>query len=164
MLKENKFWLFLVVITVIILGTSCNPVKKFEQEEKQTIQDFIAVHPEYSFNLKESGLYYFDVTVGTGPGLVQHDTAYVLYTGKTLSGTVFDSNDGTTDTLIFPVEEGAVIPGFDEGVTYMNEGGSAVFLIPSYLAFGNYNYYIPPYTPVLFEVSLVRVKPSVGKK
>lgn len=164
MLKKTKFWFSLVVITVIIFGTSCNPTKKYEQEEEQKIQDFIIAHPEYNFDLKASGLYYFDATVGTGTAVTTHDTAFVMYTGKLLSGTVFDSNVESNDTLVFPLNEGAVITGFDEGVSYMKQGGSAVFLIPSYLAFGNYNYYIPPYTPVLFEVSLVKVKLSAGKK
>ena len=59
-----------------------------------------------------------------------HDTAYVVYTGKFLDGTVFDSNVGKA-SLIFPVDEGVLIQGFDEGITYMNQGGKAQFLIPS---------------------------------
>jgi FKBP-type peptidyl-prolyl cis-trans isomerase len=67
---------------------------------------------------------------------------------------------GTTDTLIFPVNEGKLsVIGFDEGITYMKEGGRAFFLVPSSLAFGaSGTYYIYPYTPFIFQVQLVKLK------
>jgi FKBP-type peptidyl-prolyl cis-trans isomerase len=41
----------------------------------------------------------------------------------------------------------------------MREGGKALFLMPSKLAYGSAGYYsIPGYTPLLFEVDLVKVK------
>lgn len=70
---------------------------------------------------------------------------------------------GITDTLFFPVNEETLISGFDEGITYMNEGGKAMFLIPSFLGYGNSGYYMPSYTPILFDVELVKLKPGPGK-
>ena len=58
----------------------------------------------------------------------------------------------------------ALIAGFDEGITYMKEGGKATFLIPSKLAYGTSGYYtIPGYTPLLYDVQLVKVIPGPGK-
>jgi hypothetical protein len=43
----------------------------------------------------------------------------------------------------------------------MKEGGSATFLIPSKLAYGTQGYYtIPGYTPLLYDVQLVKVIPG----
>ena len=49
----------------------------------------------------------------------------------------------------------------------MIEGGQAKFLVPSKLAYGSTgNYYgtIPPYTPLVFDVNLVRVKEGLKIK
>ena len=123
------------------------------------IQEFINNNPTFPFQLEPSGLYYLDLIIGTGPAPVTHDTAFVKYAGRFLEGTVFDSDIGRTDTLIFPVNEGYLISGFEEGISYMREGGRALFLIPSKLAYGPEGYYtIPGYTPILYEVDLVKVK------
>jgi FKBP-type peptidyl-prolyl cis-trans isomerase len=142
---------------------SCLSDKTEEHElrEAANIQKYLDDNPSLNFELKSSGLYYMDVVTGQGPQAVPHDTAYVFYSLKLLDGTELDSNVGTKDTLIFPVFEGFLISGFDEGITYMNEGGTAKFLVPSRLAYGTTgNYYgtVPGYTPLLFDVNLVKVK------
>lgn len=155
--------LWLPVTVLIISLYSCNPASQYEKEEASQIQDFLSKNPGLHFDLKPSGLYYYDVSVGTGITPVAHDSAYVMYTATFLDGTVIDTNVGTTDTLITAVGEGWLIPGFDEGLTYMKEGGTALLLLPSSLAYGPTGYYtIPGYTPLLFELSLSRVVQSTG--
>lgn len=126
--------------------------------EEILIQNFIISNPNYSFQLKPSGLYYADLIVGSGPATVEHHAAYVKYTGKFLNGVAFDTNVGKPDTLIFPVNEGWLIPGMDEGILYMRSGGKALLLIPSKLAYGKAGLYpdIPGDTPLLFEIDLVK--------
>ena len=161
----NSILLFLTVGLVIAL-VSCNPASKYEKAEKQSISNYLNNHPTDTFALESSGLYYHQVLLGTGPMPVAHDTAYVVYTGKFLDGTVFDSNVGKA-SLIFPVAEGVLIQGFDEGILYMNQGGKAQFLIPSSLGYGTQGYYtIGGYTPLIYDVELVQVKlgPGTGKK
>jgi len=41
-----------------MLVSSCDLTKKYEKEEKEEIQNYLSQHPELSFVLKESGLYY----------------------------------------------------------------------------------------------------------
>ena len=150
-------------VGIVIALVSCNPASKYEKAEKESISNYINNHLTDTFTLESSGLYYHQVLLGTGPTPVTHDTAYVVYTGKFLDGTVFDSNVGET-SLIFPVDEGVLIQGFDEGITYMKQGGKAQFLLPSKLAYGTQGYYtIGGYTPLIYDVELVRVKPGPVK-
>ena len=154
---QLKHGIYALAVVLIMTAVSCDPAKKFEKEEQAKIDTFLGEHGDLSFVRKTSGLYYFEETTGSGLQAVKNDTAYVFYTGKFLDGTKFDSNVGTKDTLIFLVSNGYLIPGFDEGISYMKSGGKAQFLVPSYLGYGNTGYYMPAFTPLLFEVSLVKL-------
>jgi FKBP-type peptidyl-prolyl cis-trans isomerase len=154
---SKKTILTLLTGLLIIFVTSCMSTKKFEKEEESLIQDYLAKNPDLDFELKPSGLYYLDILTGTGPAAETHDTAYILYAAKYLNGNTFDTNVGTIDTLITPVNEGYLIAGFDEGISYMKEGGKSQLIVPSYLGYGQSGYRFPAYTPVLFEVDLVKV-------
>jgi FKBP-type peptidyl-prolyl cis-trans isomerase len=155
--------LFLAAALILSLG-SCDPAKKYEKAEKASIQKYLSDHSNLNFELKPSGLYYYEELTGTGRAPVIHDTAYVMFSLKFIDETLLFTNVGTTDTLIFPVAEGALIYGFDEGITYMKQGGKSTFLIPSSLAYGAAGSYpIDGYTPLLYDVQLVRVKPGPGK-
>jgi FKBP-type peptidyl-prolyl cis-trans isomerase len=158
----NKFprsVLFFLTGALIVTLVSCDPAKKNEKAEEESISNYLNTHSTDTFTLESSGLYYRDVVVGTGIQPQLHDTAYVLYTGKFLDGSTFDSNVGDSgEQLVFPVGEGLLIAGFDEGITYMKAGGKAEFLVPSSLAYGTQGYYtIAGYTPLLYEVELVKV-------
>jgi FKBP-type peptidyl-prolyl cis-trans isomerase FkpA len=161
--KFFKPVLFLLISGIIVSMVACNPAAKYEKNEREAIANYLNTHSTDTFTLKESGLYYRDVTVGTDRLAQLHDTAYVIYTGKYLNGTVFDTNVGGTK-LIFPVGEGLMIQGFDEGIMYMRQGGTAQFLVPSKLAYGTQGYYsIAGYTPLLYEVQLVKVAAGPAK-
>jgi FKBP-type peptidyl-prolyl cis-trans isomerase FkpA len=165
MIRKNGLILSLLLSSVLILTvSSCDPGAKYEKQERAEIQDYFSNNPNQTFVLEPSGLYYYEVQVGTGIKPVKHDTAWVKYTGKFLDGTVFDTNVGKADSLKVPVDEGWLIPGFDEGITLVNKGGKAMLLLPSSLAYGPTGYYIiGPYTPLLFDIELVRVKKGPGK-
>lgn len=156
--------LFLTAILLIALW-SCNKSTDYEKEESELIQNYLSTHDTLDFVLKPSGLYYLEVLPGSGQELVAHDTAYVKYIGAFLGGGIFDTNVGTTDTLVVPVNEGLLISGFDEALTYMKEGGRAVVILPSSLAYGPYGSYpyIPGFTPLLFDIAVVKVKHGPGK-
>lgn len=159
MIKKPFFnLLFLVAIPLLIV--SCDPSKKAERNEKESIQTYLGENSNLNFERKSSGLYYLEVQTGHGRTATKSDTAYIYYTGKFLDGTTFDTNIGYGSILIRPVNEGYLIEGFDEGLTYMREGGKAVFLIPSNLGYGSSGMGFPGYTPSLFEVEMVRLKPG----
>ncbi len=102
---------------------------------------------------KASGLYYIETKAGTGTQAVAGKKAKVKYVGTFLDGRQFDSG-----TYTFTVGAGKVIRGWDEGISYMKQGGQALLIIPSDLAYGQYGYgNIPGFTPLLFAVELLSV-------
>ena len=147
---------------IVILITSCLGTEKLERKEREEIEEFLHMNPDLNFELKPSGLYYLDIIVGTGVQPAAHDTAYIFYTASFLNNFVFDTNVDTKDTLISAVND--LLPGFEEAVTYMNVGGKSLFIVPSDIGFGQSDVRFPAYTPILYEVDLVRVKPGPGAK
>ena len=154
----SRFLYFGAITAVIIIMTpGCDPSKALEEEEAKEIQNYLDGHTDIDYVKKNSGLYYYDESVGTGQLAATHDTAYIFYKGTYLDGTQFDTNLGTTDTLISPVNEGWLIAGFDEAITYMRVGGKAKVIVPSYLGYFNY-------IPFHFDIYLVRLVPGPGGK
>jgi FKBP-type peptidyl-prolyl cis-trans isomerase len=160
MIKKNRLTTLMLIFTVIYITlVSCDPSKKYEKEEEALIQNYLLSNLNLKFELQPSGLYYLTIQEGTGITPVKSDTAWIKYTGKFLNGDIFDTNIGTTDTLVRPVDEGWIIKGFDEALTLMKVGEKAMFLLPSKLAYGPSGYYIiGGFTPLLFDIELVKVK------
>lgn len=85
-----------------------------------------------------------EVRAGTGPTAQVGDVVFVKYTGKLADGTVFDQSQSLPlppgllpDGNPFPIEEGATIPGFEQGLQQMQKDGKYVLEIPSELAYGD---------------------------
>jgi len=140
---------------VIFMTSGCDSSKQLEKDEANKIQAYLSENPDLNYELKPSGLYYLDEVVGTGALAVTHDTAYSFYSGYFINGTKFATNVGTTDTLIYPVNEGWLIRGFDEAITYMKVGGKCKILMPGSLGYFDY-------TPRLFDIQLIKVIPGPG--
>lgn len=106
----------------------------------------------------QNGLYHLDETVGQGQVAVPGDRVAVHYTGWLPEGTEFDSSRGGTP-FEFTVGAGEVIPGWDEGVAGMREGGVRKLVIPAELAYGDAGAggVIPPNATLVFEVELLDV-------
>jgi FKBP-type peptidyl-prolyl cis-trans isomerase len=107
-----------------------------------------------------SGLEYIEVEPGTGMQAEAGKTVSVHYTGKFQDGKVFDSSISRGEPLDFPLGQGRVIKGWDEGIALMKVGGKAQFIIPPDLAYGERGAggVIPPNATLVFDVELVDVK------
>ncbi len=163
MIRKNFRAIIPLAAAVLIMSVvSCDPGRKMEKEEKESIQAYLEKNSSLNFVKQPSGLYYLEVVEGTGISPVRTDSAYVKYTGKFLDGSVFDSNVSSGKLYGFII--GQNITGFDEGITLMKPGGKSTLLIPSSLAYGAMGTYgISGYTPLLFEIELVKAVPYTGK-
>lgn len=129
-----------------------------------------------------SGLRYVITEEGSGEKPVAGDTIRVNYTGSLTSGKIFDSSIESVaksqaglynamrpyEPIKFPVGQGQVIRGWDEGLMLLSKGSKAKFIIPSELAYGERgsgDATIPPYSPLVFEVEVVDIiKPTAPQQ
>lgn len=111
--------------------------------------------------MTESGLYYNEEKAGTGKLATSGSKVKVHYLGTLLDGTKFDSSYDRKAPFEFTIGRGEVIPGWDEGVAMMKEGGKATLIIPSKLGYGPAGSGpIPPFSTLVFEVELISAAPS----
>jgi cyclophilin family peptidyl-prolyl cis-trans isomerase len=105
----------------------------------------------------DSGLYYKITREGTGDNPAKGSEVTVNYRGILLDGTIFDSSYKRNEPITFPLGEGRVIAGWDEGIALLKKGAAAKFIIPSELAYGSVGSgsVIPPNAILIFEVELV---------
>lgn len=111
-----------------------------------------------------SGLQIIDIKPGTGPTPQPGQICVVRYTGwlwkNGTRGKKFDSSAGRRP-FEFPLGEGRVIAGWDEGVASMQVGGKRNLIIPPDLAYGEAgagNGIIPPDATLIFEIELLAIK------
>ncbi|WP_222262455.1 FKBP-type peptidyl-prolyl cis-trans isomerase [Modestobacter marinus] len=102
-----------------------------------------------------------DVLVGVGAEAADGSTVAVKYVGAFYeTGEEFDSSwsRGTEETLPVTLGAGQVIPGFEQGITGMREGGRRMITIPSDLAYGDQGRGpIPGGATLVFVLDLVQV-------
>ena len=103
-----------------------------------------------------SGLYYRDITVGTGATLASGRTVGMRYSGAFVNGTVFDANPAPKAVFTFVLGSGQVIKGWDEGLVGMKVGGTRQLIIPPSLAYGSSDYAgIPGGSVLVFTVDAI---------
>ncbi len=107
-----------------------------------------------------------DLQPGTGDTVRFRSAILVAYTGwlydgcaADLKGAKFDSSEGRPTPFGLIVGAGRVIRGWDEGLIGMKEGGKRLLVIPAAKAYGARGVpgKIPPNTPLVFEVEVVKI-------
>lgn len=112
-----------------------------------------------AMSMTASGLYYQDVTVGSGAVAQAGKQLTVHYTGWLPDGTKFDSSVDRGQPFGFTLGTGVVIPGWDEGVAGMRVGGVRKLVIPSSLGYGARGARaIPPNSVLVFSIQLLSVQ------
>ncbi len=109
-----------------------------------------------------SGLKYVDFQAGTGESPQAGQTVVVNYTGwLQADGVKFDSSLDSGQPFSFPLGQGDVIKGWDEGVATMKVGGHRRLVIPPDLAYGAQGFApaIPPDATLIFDVELLNIEP-----
>jgi FKBP-type peptidyl-prolyl cis-trans isomerase len=101
-----------------------------------------------------------DLIVGDGPAAANGDTLTVQYVGVLFAdGKQFDTSWGKPDPFEFPLGQGGVIAGWDQGLVGMKVGGRRKLIIPSDLAYGAQGSppTIPPDAALIFTVDLKKI-------
>jgi FKBP-type peptidyl-prolyl cis-trans isomerase FkpA len=103
----------------------------------------------------ESGLGYIIHEAGNGPPAEPGQMVEVHYIGMLTDGTVFDQSFPRGQPISFPLGVGAVISGWDEGLSLLNVGSKATFFIPAELGYGDVEQGpIPANSELIFYVEL----------
>ena len=107
-----------------------------------------------------SGLKYVEMTVGTGAAPQAGQVVQAHYTGWLTDGKKFDSSRDRGQTFAFPLGQGRVIRGWDEGIASMKVGGRRLLIIPPTLGYGERGAggVIPPNATLVFDVELVGIQ------
>jgi FKBP-type peptidyl-prolyl cis-trans isomerase FkpA len=106
-----------------------------------------------------SGLQYWDIKVGDGPGVSPGAKLTVQYTGWLENGQKFDSSLDRKQPFEFRLGIDPVIKGWAEGISTMKAGGKRQLRIPPQLAYGERGAgnVIPPNATLIFDVELLQV-------
>ncbi len=128
-----------------------------KQEDQKIIQQYLDSTGQKG-QATDDGVYVIVHKEGEGAPAEKGQTVSIMYTGKTLDGTVFDSNIDSsfhhTDPLVFPLGQGRMIPGMESGMKLLKKGAEATLVIPSGLAYGPNGRppVIKPNSVLLFDV------------
>jgi FKBP-type peptidyl-prolyl cis-trans isomerase len=121
----------------------------------------------------ESGIRYIVMRQGKGPVPAANQTVDVHYDGYLIDGTHFDTSysalarqyglfDARNPYQPYPVviDQGTVIPGWNEALKMFNKGTRATICIPSSLAYGPQpqGELIPPNSVLLFDIEVVNIR------
>jgi FKBP-type peptidyl-prolyl cis-trans isomerase FkpA len=128
---------------------------------QQVYEDYKAGNLDDQLQTTPSGLRYVIHEEGSGKEAEAGRGVVVQYIGRLSSnGEVFDQSFERGQGIPFPLGQGRVIPGWDEGIDLLQEGDRATFIIPSELAYGEQGSgaTIPPGSELLFYVELEKVQ------
>lgn len=112
------------------------------------------------------GMYLIEVKKGTGQSPKAGDSVIVNYTGTFLNGTVFDSSVKRNEPFGFVMGKEQVIEGWEQALRLMKEGATATIILPSSLGYDSTGfldqktgkYFISPYSPLKFQIELLKIK------
>jgi cyclophilin family peptidyl-prolyl cis-trans isomerase len=107
-----------------------------------------------------SGLVYVILDKGKGAEVKEGNKVSLHYTGTLRrGGKKFDSSIDRGAPLDFQYKVQRMIPGFEEGITLIKEGGKILLFIPYYNAYGKQGRQgsIPAYSDLVFEIELLQV-------
>ena len=104
----------------------------------------------------ESGLRMIIHKEGNGEKPRAGQTVSVHYTVLLETGKKFDSSHDRGRPFKFPLGQGRVIKGWDEGIALMSKGEKRTLVIPPELGYGSQDKgRIPPNSTLIFEVELI---------
>ena len=149
----------LVGVGVLVLMMACRDSGTGLKDPEDLDFDAVTGVDLSAMTKTSSGLYWQDLTPGTGVQVAAGDTVTVHYTGWLHDGTKFDSSVDRGTPFEFILGAGMVIQGWDEGVAGMAVGGKRKLVIPPALGYGSARSgSIPGGSTLVFDVELLSVR------
>ena len=109
----------------------------------------------------DSGLQVLEVVAGDGPTPQEGDLVTMDFSGSLPDGTMFGDSYSSGQPITVVYGSGQLLPGWEEGLALMKEGGEAKMVLPPELAFGEQGMgMIPPNSEVILDVALLAVEPA----
>lgn len=168
-----KYFLPLFFMVVLLACSDTTPTESSplapEINVKETTAEIAVWEPGSAFattgdasQTTPSGLQYVIIEEGSGRAPRAGDLVAAHYTGVLADGTKFASSYDQDEPIQFTLGTGEVIPGWDEGMSLLKEGGKARLIIPPELGYGSRGSgrVIPPNATLYLEVELVSVWPG----
>jgi peptidylprolyl isomerase len=173
--QMNKLAWLLAATLLLLLAVACGPATPTPPEEAEpevTESESSVDLPELSevelppadpivvegALTTESGLQYVEKVAGDGPAPQEGDIITLHFTGTLPDGTVFGDSYSSNQpvTVIYGREQ--LLPGWEEGLGLMKEGGQAQLIVPPELGFGSEPVgAIPPNSQLILDVELLSV-------
>ena len=127
-----------------------SPVAQSNIDEGKAFIDSLAMN-DPNLQISLSGLVYIIHKQGSGAAITTKTPIKITFKGQRTDGTVFDSIASPTEVNVVEL-----IPGLKEGVTMLNKGGEATFVIPGNLAYGVKGSpgKIPPMATLIYDVKI----------
>lgn len=170
MILKTKKTVWYVYLTVsLVLLTNCGKSGKNKSDNKKDSvkkETVLKRHDEYKISFDKekaqkttSGIAYTIVQEGiTVP--TKGKKAYIHYTGKFLDDQIIHTSQNKEPFWFrLGAKNSVVIPGIEEAVMLLKEGGKGNFLLPPDLCYGSQGYdIIPPNTPLYYEIELIKLQ------
>ena len=186
MVAMRKIFFLLISVFILALAlVACDrDFSDKEGDELAMLEAWVQVNGIPTESLKPSGLYFVNQQEGTGLSPSEGDFVIYSYKEKSLDGIVLSTNDSATAVLygeynvnvhysqLFTKYDKSnstvegyqreMVKGVHEGLGYMKEGGKAMLIMPSKLAYGKRSVsytssVIRPYQSLVYEVELHKV-------
>jgi FKBP-type peptidyl-prolyl cis-trans isomerase len=131
--------------------------EKRREMERQELAAFIQENA-ITATPAESGLLYVENKAGKGKIPAAGNILKLHYSVKLITGRVLFDSKAEGEPMVHQMGSGRSGRGFDEGLEKMREGGEAMFVVPSNIAFGEEGGgAIPPFATLIFNVELLNV-------
>ncbi len=154
----KRIFLAALITTALLVPAEAQPKRPRPRTKKATP----AAKPAAPSNsmTTASGLTIVFTKRGTGAKPTAGQTVSVHYTGLLTDGTKFDSSRDRNEPIAFPLGQGRVIKGWDEGIAQLGVGDQAILIIPPTIGYGERGAggVIPPNATLIFVVELVGIQ------
>lgn len=168
---ENTAWIAYDVVCVDILDKSV-----WEERQAAEMLDILVINQlidsliniyknrkirtQLALQKTRSGLQYLILKEGSGNYPVEGQQVAVHYAAYLRHGRLVDNSIERNEPFWFPLGQGMVIEGWDEGIALLREGSEAVFFIPSRLAYGEKGALpaVPPHSEMVYFIKLLKVE------